>query len=78
MTGSMKRHTPSVLAAALLKYVDGGFYTQERFHRATRAGRPFYCVVFFASGALAGFGGRGRLMLRLTPFQNGSTLRSIS
>jgi hypothetical protein len=35
-------------------------------------------VVDFSSAVFAGFGGRGRFIDRLTPFQNGSTLRSTS
>ena len=38
----------------------------------------FPSVVFFSSAAFTGFGGRGRFIDRLTPFQNGSTLRSTS
>src|SRR5437867_2021670 len=35
-------------------------------------------VVFLSSSVFGGFGGRGRFIVRLTPFQNGSTFRSIS
>src|SRR5438876_4712222 len=44
------------------------------------AGGPYLpsSDVVFLSSSFAGFGGRGRLMLRLTPFQNGSIFRSIS
>src|SRR6266566_7159832 len=42
---------------------------------------PFHLssvIGFFSSAVFGGFGGRGRLMLRLTPFQNVSSLRSTS
>ena len=35
-------------------------------------------VVFLSSSVFGGFGGRGRFIVRLTPFQKGSTFRSIS
>jgi len=35
-------------------------------------------VVLFPSSDFAGFGGRGRFIDRVTPFQNGSTFRSTS
>ena len=49
---------------------------------ATYATCPTYLtcsdVVFLSSSVFGGFGGRGRFIVRLTPFQNGSTFRSIS
>ena len=39
---------------------------------------PSSVVGLLLVASFAGFGGRGRFIDRLTPFQNGSTLRSIS
>src|SRR5262249_18290810 len=57
----------------------------RRRHELSRKGRPFRgaylpdsVVGFFSSAALGGFGGLGRFIERLTPFQNGVVVRSTS